>query len=71
LATAVLENPTGYGRIARDSYGNMQGIVEHNDCTAEQLTIKEVIQAIIVFKNKALFGALANIKPITPRTNTI
>jgi bifunctional UDP-N-acetylglucosamine pyrophosphorylase/glucosamine-1-phosphate N-acetyltransferase len=27
LATTILRDPTGYGRIVRDSYGNMQGSV--------------------------------------------
>jgi bifunctional UDP-N-acetylglucosamine pyrophosphorylase/glucosamine-1-phosphate N-acetyltransferase len=63
LATAVLENPTGYGRIARDTYGNMQGIVEHNDCTPQQLAIQEVNPSYYCFNNKMLFAALANIKP--------
>jgi bifunctional UDP-N-acetylglucosamine pyrophosphorylase/glucosamine-1-phosphate N-acetyltransferase len=63
LATAVLENPTGYGRIARDAYGNMQGIVEHNDCTPQQLAIQEVNPSYYCFNNKMLFAALANIKP--------
>ena len=31
LATAVLDDPGGYGRIVRDAYGNMQGIVEDSD----------------------------------------
>ena len=33
LGTAVLDDPSGYGRIVRDDYGNLQGIVEHSDCS--------------------------------------
>jgi bifunctional UDP-N-acetylglucosamine pyrophosphorylase/glucosamine-1-phosphate N-acetyltransferase len=63
LATAILDNPAGYGRIIRDAYGNIQGIVEHNDCTPQQLSIKEVNPSYYCFRNKVLFAALANIKP--------
>ena len=63
LATAVLDDPTGYGRIVRDAYGNIQGIVEHGDCTAQQLAIKEVNPSYYLFKNKILFEALEKVKP--------
>jgi len=63
LATAVLENPAGYGRIVRDTYGNIQGIVEHADCTPEQLEIKETNPSKYLFNNKRLFEALDNIEP--------
>jgi len=63
IATAILEDPTGYGRIVRDDYGNMQGIVEHGDCTEAQRDIKEVNPSYYCFNNKVLFDALANIKP--------
>jgi bifunctional UDP-N-acetylglucosamine pyrophosphorylase/glucosamine-1-phosphate N-acetyltransferase len=63
LATAVLEDPTGYGRIVRDAYGNIQGIVEHLDCTPEQLEIKETNPSNYLFNNKRLFEAIDNIKP--------
>ena len=63
LATAVLDNPTGYGRIVRDAYGNIEGIVEHGDCTAEQQAIKEVNPSYYLFNNKILFEALAKVKP--------
>jgi len=63
LATAVLDDPAGYGRIVRDSYGNIQGIVEHSDCTPEQLAIHEVNPSYYLFDNQALFAALAEVKP--------
>jgi len=63
LATAVLGDPTGYGRIIRDAYGNMQGIIEDSDCTREQLAIKEVNPSYYLFNNKILFEALENVKP--------
>jgi bifunctional UDP-N-acetylglucosamine pyrophosphorylase/glucosamine-1-phosphate N-acetyltransferase len=63
LATAVLDNPTGYGRIIRDAYGNIQGIVEDSDCTREQLAVKEVNPSYYLFNNTVLFGAIEKVKP--------
>jgi len=63
LATAVLDNPAGYGRINRDAYGNIQGIIEHCDCSAEQLTIKEVNPSYYLFDNEILFEALDKVEP--------
>src|SRR4030042_285468 len=63
LATAILDDPTGYGRICRDADGNIAAIVEHNDCTSEQLKIKEVNPSYYVFDNKILFEAAAKVKP--------
>lgn len=58
LATAVLDDPTGYGRIDRNTDGTLKGIVEHHDCTAEQLKIKEVNPSIYIFKMPELIGYL-------------
>jgi bifunctional UDP-N-acetylglucosamine pyrophosphorylase/glucosamine-1-phosphate N-acetyltransferase len=63
LATAILDDPTGYGRIIRDGYGNIQGIVEDGDCSQQQRTIREVNPSYYCFKNKVLFEALDKITP--------
>jgi len=63
LATAILDDPTGYGRISRDAYGNIQGIVEHSDCTSEQLEICEINPSYYLFNNKILFEALDKVRP--------
>ena len=63
LATAVLDDPTGYGRIIRDAYGNIQGIVEDSDCTREQLVIKEVNPSYYLFNNTVLFEAIEKVRP--------
>jgi len=63
LATAILDEPAGYGRIIRDENGNIKGIVEDSDCTTRQLEINEVNPSYYLFSNKLLFDAVQNIKP--------
>jgi len=63
LATAVLESPTGYGRIVRDRYGNLKGIVEEGDCTDEQRKIKEVNPSYYCFDKGLMFEALKQVRP--------
>jgi len=63
LATAILDDQNGYGRIVRDAYDNIQGIVEDSDCTPEQLAIKEVNPSYYLFDNKILFEAAEKVKP--------
>ena len=42
-------DPTGYGRIVRDESGEIAAIVEHKDCTPEQLLITESNSGIYCF----------------------
>jgi bifunctional UDP-N-acetylglucosamine pyrophosphorylase/glucosamine-1-phosphate N-acetyltransferase len=63
LATAVMPDPAGYGRIVRDGYGNIQGIVEHNDCDEKQRQITEVNPGYFCFQTPMLLDALEKITP--------
>ncbi|MGD0596224.1 MAG: sugar phosphate nucleotidyltransferase [Sedimentisphaerales bacterium] len=63
LATAILEDPAGYGRIVRDAYGNIQGIIEDANCTPEQLKIQEVNPSYYLFDNKILFEYVEQVGP--------
>jgi len=63
LATAVLEDPSGYGRIIRDEFGNLQGIVEESDCTEEQRRIKEINPSYYCFEKQRLFEAMDQVRP--------
>ena len=63
MATTVLDDPTGYGRIVRDDDGQLVGIVEHVDCTADQREICEVNPSYYCFDAGKLFSSLAKVKP--------
>jgi bifunctional UDP-N-acetylglucosamine pyrophosphorylase/glucosamine-1-phosphate N-acetyltransferase len=63
LATAVLEDPGSYGRIWRDSDGQLRGIVEFGDANAEQRAIHEINPSYYCFKLGDLLAALGQIKP--------
>jgi bifunctional UDP-N-acetylglucosamine pyrophosphorylase / glucosamine-1-phosphate N-acetyltransferase len=61
MATAVLDDPTGYGRVVRDADGSVARVVETKragDATAEELAIKEVNSGIYAFDGDALLGVL-------------
>ncbi|MGY0219557.1 bifunctional UDP-N-acetylglucosamine diphosphorylase/glucosamine-1-phosphate N-acetyltransferase GlmU [Endozoicomonadaceae bacterium StTr2] len=54
LLTINLPNPSGYGRIVRDSMGNVQAIVEDKDASPEQLAINEVNTGIMAIPGNKL-----------------
>lgn len=61
LASTVLEDPAGYGRVVRDDKGALEKVVETKaagDATAEQLRISEVNTGIYAFDGAALLNAL-------------
>lgn len=62
LATAVIEDPQGYGRIARDASGRFLAIVEQKNCTPDQLKLKEVNPSYYLFDARRLFEALRDVK---------
>lgn len=61
VLTTLLENPFGYGRIVKDSVGNVLGIVEHRDATEEQRKIREINTGIYCAENPFLFEAVREI----------
>lgn len=63
ILTAVMTDPSGYGRILRDDEDHVVGIIEHRDATSEQLSISEINSGIYIFDNEHLFDALHHISP--------
>jgi len=63
ILSVRLDNPTGYGRIIRDSEGRFLRIVEHKDATSEQREISEINSGIYCFDTSKLFSALEHIEP--------
>jgi bifunctional UDP-N-acetylglucosamine pyrophosphorylase/glucosamine-1-phosphate N-acetyltransferase len=62
LATSILQDPTGYGRVLRDRGGAVTGIVEQRDASAAQRELREVSAGMYVFRRPALDG-LAELRP--------
>lgn len=62
VVTSVIDNPAGYGRIVRTENG-ISGIVEHKDCTPEQLKINEINSGCYWFETKALLSVLSELTP--------
>lgn len=58
ILTAMVDDPTGYGRIVRDEIGKVLKIVEHKDCNEEELKIKEMNSAIYCFDIELLVKSL-------------
>jgi bifunctional UDP-N-acetylglucosamine pyrophosphorylase/glucosamine-1-phosphate N-acetyltransferase len=61
MASTLLDDPTGYGRVVRDEHGAVERVVEtktDGDATPEQLEIREVNTGVYVFSAHALREAL-------------
>ncbi len=63
VLSAMIENPTGYGRIIRDADGNFVKSVEHKDANEAELQSKEINSGMYIFETKELREALEKIQP--------
>ena len=62
VISANVDDPTGYGRIVRDSDGGVKAIVEQKDADEETLKITEVNSGGFWFDCKKLLSVLDRIK---------
>lgn len=61
LLTSVIENPNGYGRIQREGE-EVARIIEHKDCSPEELLLKEVNAGMYLFDVEELLASLQMLK---------
>ena len=61
LVSSQFEDPSGYGRVIRDSSGEISGIVEHGDATLEQLEVDEVNAGIYAIRAGRLAETLKQV----------
>lgn len=63
LLTAVVANPTGYGRIVRKSGDAVGAVVEESQLTEEQRPMNEINSSIYCFALAKIWPVLARITP--------
>jgi bifunctional UDP-N-acetylglucosamine pyrophosphorylase/glucosamine-1-phosphate N-acetyltransferase len=63
VLTAVVSDPSGYGRVLRKSEASVQAIVEESQLADEQRDINEINSSIYCFTLEQLWPALAQVKP--------
>ena len=61
VISAMLDDPTGYGRIVRNADGTLKNIVEHKEADEETLAIKEVNSGAYWFDTNDLLSVLDSI----------
>lgn len=63
LATSIIDDPTGYGRVIRDSQNRFAEIVEHKNASDEQRRVREIYPSYACFDAAQLFTMLHQLKP--------
>ncbi|MCM1181340.1 MAG: sugar phosphate nucleotidyltransferase [Clostridium sp.] len=61
VLTAIAEDPTGYGRIIKDSWGKFVKIVEQKDATLEEQRVQEINSGMYIFNSDVLTTALSKL----------
>lgn len=62
IATSVVDDPAGYGRIVRDASGRFAAIVEDKDATEAQRAIREINPSIYCFDASLLVASLPRLR---------
>ncbi|MTK12525.1 MAG: bifunctional UDP-N-acetylglucosamine diphosphorylase/glucosamine-1-phosphate N-acetyltransferase GlmU [Clostridiaceae bacterium] len=57
ILTSIVDNPYGYGRVLRESNQDVCKIVEHKDCTEEEMKINEINAGMYCFDIESLLNS--------------
>ncbi|HEY7915942.1 MAG TPA: NTP transferase domain-containing protein [Acidimicrobiales bacterium] len=63
LLTAMLDDPTGYGRVVRGRDDTVARVVEHGDAVGEELDVHEINTSIYCFRRSVLAPSLRRLSP--------
>jgi bifunctional UDP-N-acetylglucosamine pyrophosphorylase/glucosamine-1-phosphate N-acetyltransferase len=66
ILTAMMEDPTGYGRVVHDAAGNVVRVVEQKAATPEQLAIREANMGLYCYRADAFWQHIDQIRPNNP-----
>ena len=66
LLTALMEDPTGYGRVIRDARGHVAAIVEQKAASPEQLAVREANMGIYCLRADLFWKHAGEIRPDNP-----
>ena len=61
ILSAEVPDPSGYGRVVRDTAGAVREIVEHKDATLAQRDIREINSGVYAFDGALLAAAIARL----------
>jgi bifunctional UDP-N-acetylglucosamine pyrophosphorylase/glucosamine-1-phosphate N-acetyltransferase len=63
LLTAVIDDPTGYGRVVRGRDDMVARVVEHADASEDELAVHEINTSIYCFRRSVLAPSLRRLSP--------
>jgi bifunctional UDP-N-acetylglucosamine pyrophosphorylase/glucosamine-1-phosphate N-acetyltransferase len=66
ILTAIMPDPTGYGRVLRDSDGHVTGVVEQRAGTPEQLAIREANMGLYCYRTAPFWKHIQELRPDNP-----
>ena len=66
LMSAIMEDPTGYGRVLRDARGHVAAVVEQKAAIPEQLAIREANMGIYCYRSELFWKHIGEIDTNNP-----
>jgi len=66
ILTAIMDDPTGYGRVLRDSQGRVTSVVEQKAGTPEVLAIREANMGLYCYRAELFWKHIQELQPNNP-----
>jgi bifunctional UDP-N-acetylglucosamine pyrophosphorylase/glucosamine-1-phosphate N-acetyltransferase len=66
ILTAIMDDPTGYGRVIRNAQGGAERVVEQKAATPEQLAIREANMGLYCWRNDLFWKHVDELQPNNP-----